>query len=104
MKYLVIGMLLSCCLLPLASYSQDASVSSITDKITNFPSGFFKKVNDQAASLDQRITAQTEKSLRQLAKKEDRLRKKLYKQDSLPAKRLFENNPLDYTALLQRLQ
>jgi hypothetical protein len=104
MKYLVIGMLLSCYLLPLTSYSQDASASSITDKIANFPSGFFKKVNDQAASLDQRITAQTEKSLRQLAKKEDRLRKKLYKQDSLAAKRLFENNPLDYTALLQRLQ
>jgi len=104
MRYLLIGVILSCYCLPLTSYSQDGGASSIAGKITNFPSRFFQKVNDQSASLDQKITSQTEKYLRQLAKKEDRLRKKLYKQDSLAAKRLFENNPLDYTALLQRLQ
>src|SRR5207245_1365285 len=104
MRYLLIGMILSWYCLPLSSRCQEGTTTSFTDKIAAFPSGFFRKVNDQAASLDQRLTRQTEKYLQRLAKKEAQLRRKMFQQDSGTAKRFFDNSPLDYTALLHKLQ
>lgn len=104
MRYLLIGVILSWYFLPLTSWSQEVAQASTTDKITNFPSHFFQKVNDRAAAMDQKITRQSEKYLQRLAKKEAQLRQRMFKQDSAAAKRIFGDNPLNYTALLQKLQ
>lgn len=74
-----------------AGWSQD-SISTI-DKITNFPSSFFTKVNNKTAKLEDRLTKQTEKYLRKLAKREARLKKKLAKIDSTAAKNCFAADP-----------
>ena len=84
------------------SYGQ--SVDSVSGKLLGFPSRFFGRVQSKAASLDQQITRSTEKYLQRLAKKEDRLRAKLMKQDSAGAARVLGQNPLDYQALLVKLQ
>jgi hypothetical protein len=90
------------CLAGKVSYGQSAD--SVTGKLVNFPSRFFGRIQTKAAGLDQRITRSTEKYLQRLAKKEDRLRRKLFRQDSAAALRIFGKNPLDYNALLAKLQ
>ena len=95
------------CLCPSLCFSQDVpsrDQPGLVDKITNFPSAFFRKVNSQATTLDQKATRQTEKYLQRLEKKEAQFRKKLFRQDSVKAKQLFGSNPPDYTVLLQKLQ
>ena len=117
MKYLVIGMLLSCYSLPLASYAQENVVSSntsmpstnspaasTTDKIIHFPATFFSRIQGKTADLDKHLTEQTEKYLAKMAKREERLKKKLYKIDSTAAKNLFANSSHQYAALAQKLR
>jgi len=53
--------------------------------------------------LDQQFTRQTEKYLQKMARREERLRKKLYKVDSTAAKNLFAGTAERYTALAQKL-
>ncbi|HSZ31945.1 MAG TPA: hypothetical protein VK772_01470 [Puia sp.] len=84
-------------------FSQDSS--SLADKVFNFPGKFFKKVNEQTNDLDKQLEKQTAKYILRLQKKEERLRKKLYKQDSSKASSLFANNPeQQYQVLLQKLR
>jgi len=110
MKYLVIGMLLSCYLLPLASYAQDdagvetSSGASSAGKVINFPAKFFSRIQHKTTDLDQQLTRQTEKYLAKMAKREERLKKKLYKVDSTAAKNLFANSSQQYAALAQKLK
>jgi len=104
MKYLVIGMLLSCYLLPLASYSQQDAGVAATDKIINFPSTFFSRIQGKTADLDKQLTQQTEKYLEKMAKREERLKKKLYKVDSTAAKNLFANSGQQYAALAEKMR
>src|SRR5882757_1143844 len=104
MKYLVIGMLLSCYLLPLASYSQQDAGASATNKIIHFPSKFFSRIQGKTADLDKQLTEQTEKYLAKMAKREERLKKKLYKTDSTAAKNLFNNSAQQYAALAQKMR
>jgi len=86
-----------------AGWTQDSP--SAIDKIANFPSSFFKKVNNKTASLEDRLTKQTEKYLHKLARKEARLKKKLYKIDSAAAKQAFAADPeKQYDALIQKLK
>jgi uncharacterized membrane-anchored protein YhcB (DUF1043 family) len=104
MKYLVIGMLLSCFLLPLASLAQEDAGASTTDKLINFPSKFFSRIQGKTADLDKQLTTQTEKYLVKMAKREERLKKKLYKTDSTAAKNLFANSSQQYAALAQKMR
>ena len=90
------------CLFLGVSYGQ--STDSVMGKLVNFPSRFFGRIQSKAASLDQQITKSTEKYLQRLAKKEDRLRQQLFRRDSAAALRVFGKNPLDYNALLAKLQ
>jgi len=39
----------------------------MVDKLTGFPTSFFNKINKQSASLEDRLTRQTEKYLQRLA-------------------------------------
>jgi Skp family chaperone for outer membrane proteins len=104
MKYLVIGMLLSCFLLPLASLAQEDAGASTTDKLINFPSKFFSRIQGKTADLDKQLTTQTEKYLAKMAKREERLKKKLYKTDSTAAKNLFATSTQQYAALAQKMR
>jgi len=109
MRMTLPGILLVVCLLPYASFSQDqAAVPSTGAALTQDPAGiparFFARVQAKTASLDRRLTDQTDKYLARLSKQEARLRKKLYRQDSALAGKVFGQNPLDYSALSQKLQ
>jgi hypothetical protein len=74
-----------------------------TDKLINFPTKLFSKIQGKTASLDQQLTRQTQNYLQKMAKREARLKKKLYKVDSAAAKRLFANSAQEYAALGQKI-
>ena len=96
-----------CLLLSLVSHAQDepaAPISSTTDKIINFPTKFFNHIQGKTADLDKQLTDQTEKYLEKMARREDRLKKKLYKVDSTAAKSLFANSSQQYAPLAQKLK
>ena len=76
---------------------------SPTDKVINFPSSFFTKVNNKTAALENRLTKQTEKYLQRLAKREKKLKRKLSKIDSAAAQQLFANTEKQYAQLKSRL-
>src|ERR1700754_862773 len=63
--------------------SQDSV--SLLDKIAGFPGKFFRKVNEQSASLESKLDRQAEKYLERLLNKEKKLRKKLARKDSTAA-------------------
>jgi hypothetical protein len=87
------------------SFGQDTASVSTANKILNFPSRLFNKIQHKTADLDQQLEKQTEKYLQRMAKREAKLQKELYKQDSNGAKYLFLNNPeQQYAALAQKLK
>jgi len=72
--------------------------------IINLPSKFFHLIQRKASNLDEQLTHQTEKYLQKMARREERLRKKLYKVDSNEAKNLFAGTAERYAALSQKLR
>jgi hypothetical protein len=111
MKYTLSGIVLLFYFIPFVCYSQDQAgtatdpSSSSSDRIINFPSKFFSRISGRAAGLDQKLSHQTDKYLRKLAKKEASLKKKLYQNDAASAKSLFVNDPeQQYAAMAQKLQ
>jgi len=88
MKYLVIGMLLSCYLLPLASYSQQDTGAPATDKIGDLPSKFYDRIQGRMAATDKQLTRQTTKYLERLSRIESRLLQQLQKTDTAARSRL----------------
>lgn len=84
--------------------SQAQSADSVTEKISNFPSRLFGRIQRKTADLDRRLTRQTEKYLQKMSRREERMREKLYKRDSVAAKALFGNSPQQYTALARRMK
>jgi hypothetical protein len=89
--------LLTVCSFAVTARSQDNP--DLVDKITNFPSTFFSKVNKKTASLEERLTQQTQKYLQRLAKREKKLKRKLSKIDSTEAQRLFGNSEEQYAKM-----
>ncbi len=127
MKYALTGIAVLFCLISSDCFAQDQSGIAtplqpsipsqafatdkflVTDRLVNFPSKFFSKINSQTSKLEASITRQTQRYLDRLAKQEDKIRKKLYKQmngatDSAAARKLYSSPGLDYKALAQRLQ
>jgi hypothetical protein len=103
MRNALLTIILLSLLLPLRSSAQEDQ--SFISKVTSFPSRLFKKVDDKTKDLDRQLDRQTEKYLNSLAKKEEKLKKKLYKQDSAKAAALFANDPqAQYTSLIQKLK
>jgi hypothetical protein len=87
----------------LKSYSQEEA--SFVDRIANFPNKLFSKAQNKAADLQKQLDQQTEKYLTDLAKKEARLKKKLYRQDSAKAATLYANDPEQkYVSFIQKLR
>ncbi len=90
-------------LLSICCFSQERP-AGFTDQALNLPASFFSRINRKADDLDKNLSKQTESYLSRLAKKEARLRRKMYAKDSVGAKNLFDKNPLDYKALAAKLQ
>lgn len=109
MKYALTGITVLFCLVSLDCFAQDQSATanpsspSGTDKIIDFPTKFFAKIQGKTASLDQQLTRQTEKCLQKMARREEKLKKKLDKIDSTAAKRLFSNSINRYAALENKI-
>ena len=68
-------------------------------KLAQFPNRIFAKINGKVNSLDDALTKQTEKYLNRMAKKERKIRDRLYKLDSNAAKNLFNGTEAKYAAL-----
>lgn len=96
--------LLSLWLRSLNALGQDNQAVSNADKIAGFPVGIFSKISKQSASLEDRLTTQTERYLEKMAKREARIRCKLFKVDSAAAIRLFGNSEGKYAAMLHKLK
>lgn len=103
MRHLLTGIIL-CLLLPLVPLAQDQAAISTTDKILQMPSRFFTRMQNKTADLDKQLTTQTEKYLTKMARREERLKRRLYRVDSTAAKRLFANPAQQYAALAQKLK
>ena len=71
------------------SHAQESA--PVVDKIINFPTIFFTKVQNKYAGLEDRMTRQTTKYLQRLAKKEKKMKRKLAKVDSAKAEQTFGN-------------
>ncbi len=82
----------------------EQTLPSTTDKILNFPTRLFNKIQGKTSSLDQQLTKQTEKYLEKMARREAKLQKKLSKADSTAAKRLFAGSAEKYAALEQKMK
>ncbi len=98
-SWLIVYVLLS--LLAQSSFGQDSL--STFDKMLNFPTKFFQKINSSAGRLEAVLEKQTEKYLQKLAKQEARLKRKLSKIDSAASERIFANSKATYRKLLTDL-
>jgi hypothetical protein len=85
-----------------ACYAQ--SVDSVTNKVLNFPSKLFSRIQSKTSSLNQQLTTQTQKYLQQMQQQEQKLQRKLSKTDSAGAARLFANSSQQYAAMLQKFK
>ena len=94
------------CLLALFLLSYCCHAQEQPDKVTgilNFPSRFFSRIQNKTASLDEQLTRQTEKYLQKMARREQRLQKKLSRVNPTGAKSLFAGSAERYAALSQQL-
>lgn len=92
---------LTSCLFTAKAHAQQDTAKF--DRIANFPSSFLGRVNKRSADLEHKLTNNTEKYLRRMAKREKRLKRKLMKVDSNAAKNLFPGDPADrYEALIKK--
>jgi hypothetical protein len=80
-----------------------AQDSSRLDNLLSIPDKLFAKIQKKSKDVEDGLTKQTEKYLQQLARREQRLKKKLEKTDSVKAKELFGNSEKEYAALQQKL-
>jgi hypothetical protein len=81
--------------------AQDSA--SVYNKILHFPDRLFKKVDDKAGDINNRLVKQTNKYLGQMARQEAKLKKKLAKKDSVAASRLFDDAQKQYAELQSRM-
>ncbi len=70
------------------------------DRIINFPTLFLSKIQNKYASLEDKLTKQTEKYLMRLAKREKKMKKKLAKKDSAAAEQTFGDIDAQYNKML----
>jgi hypothetical protein len=71
--------------------------------LLNFPSRYFDKVSQKASSLNEKLDATTAKALASLQKRQDKLKSRLYKTDSIAAKKIFNEAEDRYHSLKQKL-
>ena len=87
------------------SIIQAQDTTSVFGKIVNFPNKIFNRINNKTADLNKQLTRQTEKYLNKLARKEEKLKRQLYKYDSNAAKNFMPGDPQQqYMAMVQKLK
>jgi hypothetical protein len=87
MKIFLIPLIGICLLICGVARAQDKE--SVVDKIINFPTTFFSKVNSKYSNLEDKLTKQTEIYLQRLKNKEKKMKRKLAKTDSAEAEQTF---------------
>lgn len=85
-------------ILPGILYAQDSS----TLRITELPSKYLEQVSSKTSKYYSSITDKTERTLEKLAKWEAKIKTILEKTSPETAQRLFGNNQLTFTAVLQK--
>jgi hypothetical protein len=80
------------------SHAQDKE--PVVDKIINFPTTFFSKIQNKYAGLEDRVTKQSVKYLQCLARKEKKMKRKLAKVDSAKAEQTFGNIDEQYGKMI----
>lgn len=81
------------------------SIDTLTGKLANFPTRLFGKIQSQSASLNQQISAQTQKYLTKMARRERQMQQKLECIDSNAAAHLlFANSQQQYAALAAQVR
>jgi hypothetical protein len=81
-----------------------SSLSQKMDSILQLPSNYLDQVSSKANQLEQKLDKKTDKALQQIMALEQKMKKKLFKTDSLKAKEIFRNAEQKYKELEQRLQ
>ena len=79
--------------------AQDGDVSSLS----TISAKYFDAVSKRSDAISEKIAAKTTKSLKQLQKREEKIKRKLYKIDSLAASNVFNTAEQRYKALEQKL-
>ncbi|XVJ67579.1 MAG: apolipoprotein A1/A4/E family protein [Lacibacter sp.] len=77
--------------------------SNFFNKILSLPDKVFGKIDKQSQKLDHQLALKTEKYLSKLEKNEQKLKRKLWKSDSLKAKEIFGDIQGRYSKLRQQL-
>ncbi|OQP46227.1 hypothetical protein A4H97_31180 [Niastella yeongjuensis] len=100
MKKILLLIPFLCLSLLFCNSSQAQEKEPVVDKIINFPTTFFSKVQSKYSSLEDRLTKQTEKYLERLKKKEKKMKRKLAKTDSAKAEQTFGNIDEQYDKMI----
>ncbi|HTI07735.1 MAG TPA: hypothetical protein VL832_04235 [Puia sp.] len=77
--------------------------SEVKQTIVDLPSRLLTKIQHKTSDLDAQLTQQSRHYLDKMVRREDRLRKKMYKVDSNAANTLFAGSSEKYAALTQQL-
>lgn len=94
-----------CCALPLVilfcllHHSGHAQDSTAYSRIYKLPDRLFSGINARAESITQKLSVQTKKYFARLNKQEKKLKKKLWRKDSLAAKELFGDVDARYESI-----
>jgi hypothetical protein len=98
-KYLLL-IVLVCISILYSKVSRAQEKAPVVDKIINFPTTFFNKVQNKYANLEDRVTKQTTKYLQRLAKKEKKMKRKLARVDSAKAEQTFGDIDAQYGKMI----
>ncbi len=100
-KHFVFLLLVMLCLGWTVSYAQSAD-SAVEGQ--HFPSGLLGRIKAKTSSLDRQLTRQTSACLERMARREEKMRRRLYAVDSNAAKQLFAGSAAQYAALEQKIK
>ncbi|HVW58771.1 MAG TPA: hypothetical protein VHC48_02005, partial [Puia sp.] len=84
-----------------STYSQQTD--STLDKLTGIPDGFINRLRNKISGLDRQVARQSEKYLEKMARREERLAKKLRETYPGVDTRSFTNASAQYAALKQKI-
>jgi hypothetical protein len=73
-------------------------------RITSLPGKYLANISAKAGLLEQQLDKQSVKALAHMQKKEDRMRRKLFKIDSVKALELFSGSQQQYERLSQKIE
>jgi hypothetical protein len=86
-----------------ALYAQEQP-ATLVDKVADFPTQLFSRVNSRITGIEDKLVRQTQKSLQRLAKQEERLKRKLSRKDTAAANALFGRSAEIYSRLQRAIQ